>query len=476
VDKFEIPEALGDLSDEARAELEANGVAAFDALGVTRDSDADTISAAEQVVEAVTAIRAEKAAARHAVPPTMKEKRVHVITAAAETGFAPGAELDSLTAAGQAWKRRLDAISKGSGKFRQTSHAFSIEGQPAFMLDGSEKPEQVDAVLADAVKDRLYMPESGSLTAAAGWSSPSETMYDLCVYESAVNLLDLPEVGVSRGGVRFTREPAFGTIYSAVGFDLTEAQVQADTSKSSASVPEPAFVDLRLDAVGIVVRAGILQNAAYPELVRRYIEGALVAHQYKVNAKMIAAIDAAAGAALTPADESALYSSMDALAFVARSQRQLYRLPESHVVNVVVAMWVKESFKADIARRTGRPSASVADAELNEWFTTRNLRPQFVYGLDELTTTTLQVKGKATTPVYLYPEGTFVKLTSPVIDLSAVYDSTLLDTNVYTAAFVEQGVELAHRCLGAAEVTLPVDASGRTGAADLVVGHGAAEA
>lgn len=560
---FELPEGgLAPLTDGELADLEQQGMAAFDDLDISVDSDEDTIAAGEAIAEAVREVRSEirvrterrekaerlidemtpvevsepedtteeepeaeaedtteepeaeaevepseediaevvaeaeqitedapepvvasadetpaERAARNATPPTMKEKRVNVITAAADTGFPAGAELDSLTAAAGAFTKRMGGISKGAGKYKQTANVFSVGLDPEFSLKGNEPVEQVDQVLADAVASRLYMPAEGALTAAAGWASPSETMYDLCQYEQAVNLLSLPEVGVSRGGLRFTREPSFATIYSGVGFDLTEAQVIADTSKSSYDVPTPAFVDVRLDAVGFVLRAGILQNAAYPELVRRVLEGALVAHQYKVNAKMIAAIATAATAAPAVVEEGAFYSNLEALAFVARSIRQQFRLPDSHVINAVLALWVQDSFKADIARRTGRPSASVSDAEVREWFTTRGINAQFVYGVDELDlSSNVQVKGKATTPVHMYPEGTFVKLMAPVIDLSAVYDSTLLDTNEYTAAFVEQGVELAHRCLDAWTVTLNVTATGMTAANTLDQPHGTVEA
>lgn len=427
-------------------------------------------SAPEPVVAAAQDPVAKAAAA--APTPTIKEKRMNVIVASADSGFPAGQRLDDLTVASQAFMHRARGITGG----KNTKHTA---GFASIRLDMPVQVENfgmdLNAAMDAAVKDRLH---ADSLTAAAGWSSPSETVYDLCQYETATNLLNLPEVGASRGGLRFTKEPDFSTIFAGTGFDLTEAEVIADTSKGFYSVPTPNFEEVRLDAVGLVVRAGILQNAAYPELVRRVIEGALVAHQYKVNAKMVAAVTTALGGALTPADESALYSTLDSLAFLARGIRTKYRLPDTHVINVAVATWVQDSMKADLARRTGRDNAAVSDAEVTGWFTSRGLRPQFIYGLDELDVSgdALPVAGKASTTVLVWPEGTFVRLNTPVIDLSAVYDSTLLDTNEYTAAFVEQGVALAHRCLGGAAVTLPVTATGETGAADLVVGHGAAEA
>lgn len=464
-DEDEEPVAEADEDDEADAEAAVEEVVAE-----AEKIASDAVDAPEPVVAAAVEENPVAKAAAVAPAPTIKEKRMSVsLVASADSGFAAGERLDSLTAAAEGFMHRARGF--GGPNTRQSAAFASIR------LDSGVRVEDygndLGAAMDAAVKDRQHVD---SLTAAAGWSSPSETIYDLCQYEQATNLLNLPEVSASRGGMRFTREPDFDTIYAGTGFDLTEAQVIADTSKGSYSVPDPAFVDVRLDAVGFVVRAGVLQNAAYPELVRRVIEGALVAHQYKVNAKMVAGITTALGAALTPADESALYSTLDSLAFVARAIRQKYRLADSHVLNANMALWVQDSIKADLARRTGRESAAVTDAEVNAWFTSRGLRAQFIYGLDELDLSgALPVAGKASTTVQMYPEGTFVKAQSPVIDLNAVYDSTLLDTNVYTAAFVEQGVQIVHRCLGGAAVTLPVTATGETGAADLVVGHGSPE-
>ncbi|HEY5421317.1 MAG TPA: major capsid protein, partial [Marmoricola sp.] len=66
----------------------------------------------------------------------------------------------------------------------------------------------------------------------------------------------------------------------------------------------------------------------------------------------------------------------------------------------------------------------------------------------------------------IYPAGTFIKGTSDVISLNAVYDSASLATNVYTALFFEEGVLVAKMCNEAALVTLPICNAGRTGAAN----------
>jgi len=51
-----------------------------------------------------------------------------------------------------------------------------------------------------------------------------------------------------------------------------------------------------------------------------------------------------------------------------------------------------------------------------------------------------------------------------VINLDAVYDSTGLVANMYTALFVEQGMLAVQRCLATQEIDLPIVVSGLSGA------------
>ena len=107
------------------------------------------------------------------------------------------------------------------------------------------------AVVASAAKETSL--DGGSLVAAGGWCAPSETLYDFCQDESTDGLLDLPEIAVTRGGVRHTSGPDFSAIYNA-GFTQTEAQAIAGTTKTCYEVACPNFDEVRLDAIGICIR------------------------------------------------------------------------------------------------------------------------------------------------------------------------------------------------------------------------------
>jgi len=68
----------------------------------------------------------------------------------------------------------------------------------------------------------------------------------------------------------------------------------------------------------------------------------------------------------------------------------------------------------------------------------------------------------------MYPAGTWTKGVTDVINLDAVYDSTGLESNMYTALFVEQGQLAVQRCLSTQELTIPVQVSGQTGSSVLI--------
>jgi len=334
--------------------------------------------------------------------------------------------------------------------------------------------------------------EGESLVAANGWCAPSETLYDLCSTESTDGIGSVPEINVTRGGIKFTSGPDFSSIYGASGyFDFTEAQSIAGTGQSvnkpCMTVTCPSFTDVRLDSVGLCVKVEFLQNAAYPELTQRFISGALIAQQHKVWLKVLNKMLAAATAKTWLAgagspDGSVLSDSLDALTLYSDQLRQKYKMSLSTTMEVLLPYWLPDVIKADISRRNGIPPQAITDEFITSLFRARKFNPQFVYGLPAGTATggvdlaLADVTGPPaqdsdTWPTVftalMYPAGTFVKGTADVVNLSAVYDAASLANNIYTGLFVEQGVLVAQLCPEAFKVVIPVCAAGRVGVADL---------
>ena len=390
------------------------------------------------------------------------------ITAAADVPeFATGSALESMEAVSNALLNRMRGFGtpSGDGETENLQHY----GVAAFRLDFPQEltidrhSDDMEILTYAGQESRL---PGNSLVAAGGWCAPSETLYDLCAGETTEGILSVPEVNVARGGIRYTAGPDFSTIYTAVGFCQTEAQAISGTAKTCFEVPCPPFVEVRLDVCGLCIKAPILTNAAYPELVQRWLSGSLVAHQHKMNAKVIAGLATAAGAAKVIAGlGTTAGDTLGGLELIADGLRQKYRLSMGASLEVVVPFWVKGAIRSDLANRTGQQDP-VNDAQITAHFAARNLSVQFVYDWQDMAAPPA-VAYPATFNALIYPAGTFIKGTSDVINLNAVYDAASLAQNIYTALFFEEGVLVAKMCNEAALVTLPICNAGQTGAHNL---------
>lgn len=456
-DEPEADEAEDDEEDD-EAEEEPEAVAPEPPAAVVEEPKVEAASVRKS---------ARQTLARKAPRPAVPEKNMsHVtITAAADVPqFAAGSNLDDLDAVTAAVINRMKGFpSSPTGDPNGQMHHYGVAFlrkpfEEALVANGSNDQEVIDYVTSEA---RLT---GKSLVAAGGWCAPSETIYDLCGEESLDGLVDLPEFTVRRGGIRTTRGPMFADLYNH-SFWQTEAQAIAGTTKTCFTVSCPTFTDNRLDAVGICITAPILTNAAWPELVRRYVSGALVAHQHLISVTLLGKMQTAAGAAIVANGVGAVSANtLNALELVAESVRSDYRLSMSATMEVVLPYWIKAAIRADLGMRTGVDMLSVTDQQIVSYFAARKLRVQFVYGWQGLTTG--QEGYPTTVNALIYPAGTFSKGTADVISLDAVYDAASLSTNTYTGLFFEEGILLHQNCYDAKLVTIPVCAGGITGAAN----------
>lgn len=408
--------------------------------------------------------RVVKRAASAAKPIEKPNQARPVITAAADVpGFATGSVLKDLDEVVKGAMERFQAMPRGKvGNVQNRYGVAQITKQRSDGLTIDNFRSLQDLLQAASVEARL---PGKSLTAAGGWCAPSETVYSLCSIESTDGLWDLPEVQVGRGGLNFTKGPDFSTFYAYVQNAFqTEAQAEAGTLKTCIEVDCPPFTDVRLDAAYACISAGILTNAAYPELIRRYIEGTLIAQQHAITARMIAAAQTITGAAIAVPDvwPNAL-SLLHALELVAAGERERFRMARAATLEVILPFWVRPALRADLANRTGVELTNVTDQMLDAHFATRGIRVQWVYNYQPLSLAAgIAVDYPDTIETIMYPAGTFVKLTDDVIRLDAVYDSTGLSTNTYTALFAEEGVALANVCHTPRRLSLDFDVTGLT--------------
>lgn len=429
--------------------------------------DKDETGSAETVAAkgktAVAALAGKTA--RPAAPSTVAKTPISIV-ASANTAFNAG---DTLTME-QVTESVLDKVSSfsepnGSGDGESLIH-FPVA---KFKMDFAENltmknADDMDTLTYAGDESRL---EGKSLVAAGGWCAPSETLYDLCTTETLDGIASVPEVAVSRGGIKYTSGPDFSSIYTNTGFIQTEAQAIAGTAKGCYEIVCPAFTDVRLDAVGLCLKAPILTNAAYPELVKRMVSGSMIAHAHRVNASVLARMTTLAGAARVLTDfGTSMGSTLGDLELAADQLRQKYKMGLKATMEVKLPFWVKAVLRQDISLRNGiDPTNPITDMVMMAQFAARYLKVEFVYDWQEYSTTALGYP--ATFNALIYPAGTFVKGTSDVINLNTVYDAASLNVNVYTALFFEQGLLVARMCNEAVLVTIAVCSAGKSGIANI---------
>ena len=448
------------------------------------DPDADEVDVEEKEKELVASGRRKpvaKRAARRARPAAADEdeapesRKATIVASGEVRGFAAGAELD-MDSATKAFMARIAGMPGGGTKrVGKSMNKYGVatitkpaeQAFAAFSIDTKDSNEVVWRNIMAASREQNL---GQSLVAAGGWCAPSENFYDLCAWETTSGGLDLPEITVTRGGINFTKGPDFSSIFDDTGFLQTEQDAIDGDVKTFLEVDCPDWEEVRLDAIGYGVKAPILtaSPAGFPELVRRYLEGALVAHWHKVNAYKINKVLTDLGGAVNFAElGSGTGDLLYAIEVAAQSLRYKFRLGEKATLEAMFPMWIKSALRADLAYRTGVDMLGITDAQIQSWFTLRGIRPQYVYDWagQDLTGTTNAFPSSVRFGIW--PAGTFVVGTNNIISLDAIYDSTEIETNTYTAAFFEEAILVANTCGDGRLFEVGLNYQGRTGAASI---------
>lgn len=343
----------------------------------------------------------------------------------------------------------------------------------------------------DAAQQKVYdfaaletrLP-GGSLVAANGWCSPSENLYTTCLQIGTDGLWQGPEVLARRGGIRHNQGIEFDTIFgTGAGFnELTEAQIIADTLKTCVEIPCPPFVDDRLKVTVLCLTGAILQNRAYPEFVSTFVQGALAAYAHFVNREIIADIVAGSVAVSLQTvdpwvtDLTVVSQVLGAVEMAIVDIRYRLRTDFSATIEIVLPYWLRALFRQDFSRRNGFDGVGLADAEINNWFSMRGARVQWVYdwqdafsgvatgpGADTPIQTLPSLTATQSVQFLAYPAGTWVLARQDVIRLESIYDSVNLPQNLVTQLFLEDGWAAMRMCPLSRVYTVNICASGSTG-------------
>lgn len=479
------PEAEADPdSTEEAATTDLDDAPAEDPADPPAESEADALAASAASRRArgrvdMKALQA-RAAVRSRRPADEAPSGVSLVASADVPDFQPGQKLDGirgLTAAA-ASKLATFPTSPVEGLFMRGNIAKIETSYPAELVASGKGTRALDVVEFAANQGRLSSPQgAGSLVAAGGWCSPSETMYELAgeLEDGNAGLVDLPDIQIDRGGIRFTEGPDFRTLYSGSGFTQTEAQAIAGTEKPFYRIPCTEFTDVRADVIGLGIISGILNNDAYPELSERVVRGSLAAHNHRYNQASIARMETQSVAVTANVGPSAATSLLNTIELQIVDIRYGYRANESMLLEVVLPIWAKALIRSDLALRSGVELVQVTDAMIDAYLAARGARVQWVYDWQDSFANGTPSAGFGQTgsgitawptsvKALIYPAGTFVRGRGNVITLDGIYDSTNIKTNDFVRLFTEEKILVVRRQYQSRVLTVGMAQNGATGA------------
>lgn len=419
----------------------------------------------------------------------------NLIAAADVPEFATGQPMENgLGDVARAWENRMGPMITGNinsgrdGERTRVGLARIKREVPAeFVIQDDSQAEEVISRATD--ESRL---EGGSLVAAAGWCAPSEQLYDLCpIRMTQEGMIDLPSVTARRGGIRYPADFDWSAIWGSTGFYLTETEAIAGVEKTCVEVPcPPEFEECRMDVSGMCIRTPILMERGWPERVEQFIQGSLLIHAHKMNARKLAKMEAMSTAITFPAAAApdpaaaiadghgpgAVESLLSILELQVQYQRYRERLSQNATLEMVAPYWMRGILKSDLRKKLGIDNRwNVTDAMVDGYLRAVGVNPQYVYDWQDALSSgsatdfggDIPTEWPGQVKFLLYPAGTFFQLQADVINLDGVYDHASLIQNVYTALFTEEGWQVCSRCGTSYVVTVNLCPNGLSGSHQL---------
>lgn len=419
--------------------------------------------------------------AQRNAPPASAPRSEPVLVASSDIpGYAAGAKLDdmeALVAAMQSRAKHLPITTRGDDAPRVP--IASLMREHKYQLGMDSTLEQFNEVMTAATNPDI-------LVAAGGWCAPSEISYDFFNIATSGGRIDLPTVGINRGGIRWPTSPSFAdVVLGGALWSWTETQdIAAVTGtaqsgvKTCGRVPCPSFNEQRLTCDGICLTVGNLTEDAYPELIANHTRLVMVSHEHKMNRLWINAVRALSANFTTTngnAGEGVVANVLGALELQAIDYRDRYAMPEGALIEVIAPRWLRGPMRSDLRRRTGAPTdtLSASDAMLMQLFDAIGVRIQFVDDYQVRTTGypgvpgTIPTAWPTTVEFMMYAPGTVVLGQGLRLDLGIIRDSVLNQTNDYTAEWMEECWLVFQPGHEVRRLTVNICPDGTTGAHDL---------
>jgi len=423
----------------------------------------------------------------------VKETAQVAITAGADIpGYTAGSTIDSISEVAVAMEKRIHSLRRVNGGDGEqhivASFSTIYPEERTLSTDAESNKAKIDAVVGQQ-----------ALTASGGHAAPFEVKYDIFGLGSTTDrpVRDLlPKFQADRGGVRFVTPPTLisltnananaASVYgyaNAVGLwnettaTPSVASWQNNLSDSTGTVKDYLTVTAaaeqvaQTDAVTLQLQFGNLMTRAYPELIARHNELALVQHAREAELVLINKISGFSKAvnahAATSEAANLIGVGRDFLVQVRKASvayRSRHRLSPETRLKAIIPAWIYDAMAADLTlNMPGDGNLGVGASEIKGYLSGSNV--DLVASLDlgsfgaQPGATAKLLEFPDTFDWYLFAEGSFLFLDGGTLDLGIIRDSSLVSTNDYKM-FIETFEGVAFVGVESLKITTAISVNG----------------
>ena len=438
--EVEKPKAEKEEKTEAKTEEKAKPEAESDAkveADVTESAEAESAEAAQQEGELAMAASAfEVPEDNRPVTPSPVTTRPVVGADINISGLVAGAEFRDLSEVNRAFIKKIDQVRSGAGGDGEKRSVVTLLAS----IDDDRQLSYGDAIANAAKIDAVVAPKA--LVASGGYCAPLPVNYDIFgVGSSARPVRDaLPTFGATRGGIRYIAPPVLGAYNDAISLwtAANDANPTSPATKPTLKVGCASELTATADAVTLSLEFGNLMTRAFPELVQRHNQLALIQHARFAERTLLNKIAAASTKVTTSWNQGAARDLLVTITRASAAYRNRHRIPRPVQLRAIAPEWVRDLVREDIASNLRIENLAVTDAIMDGWFASRGL--SISWHMDDTFSSQSNNSPLNDLPssitFWIFSEGTFLFLDGGTLDLGVVRDSDLVGTNDYMT-FVE---------------------------------------
>jgi chemotaxis protein histidine kinase CheA len=460
-----------EVSADAELSAEETTEAAVEAVEGSEASTQETspIAPEEQEEQAPVTAAAEQPfeapADRQPVVQVVETAPVAITAGADIPGYTAGSTINDMSEVASAMEKRIHSLRRVNGGDGEQHIVASITTQY-----GENRTLSTDAESNSAKINAVVGQEA--LVASGGHAAPFEVKYDIFGLGSTTNRPvrdSLPKFQADRGGIRFVTPPSFasGDYADAVGiWTAATDTLPYSNVKNSLTVTAAAEQTVSTDAVTLQLQFGNLMTRAYPELIARHNELALVQHAREAEQNLLTKIGDASTAVTTT---STIGFGRDFLVQVRRAAvayRSRHRIDPKTQLKAIIPSWVYDAMASDLTlSMPGDGTLAVSESEINGYLALSNvtLTPSPDLNVFGAQSAAALLEFPDSFVWYLFAEGSFLFLDGGTLDLGIIRDSTLVGTNDYKM-FVETFENVAFVGIEALKITSTITVAGTAAA------------